>query len=148
MNPPPTGGHILSLPIEDPAPVIVDPPPTGPLGLAPCRSVGGRGVDGRSLAPPSLTRQGWGLCSQSLAAAGSLQQPLRGYLPCRPCLALLGSSAAHGAEAVRRAAKSAAGPRVARPPGLSSMRHGQMTRREASPSLTVVLYFGRKHLPA
>ena len=41
MNPPPTGGHILSLPIEDPAPVMVDPPPTGPLGLAPCRSVGG-----------------------------------------------------------------------------------------------------------
>ena len=78
-----------------------------------------------------------------------LWQPLRGYLPCRPCLALLGSSAAHGDEAGCQVSGGSTG-RAATGPffaaawpndskrGITIAYGGAVFREKASSSMTPV----------
>jgi len=77
MNPPPTGGHILSLPIEDPAPVIVDPPPTGPLG----RLGGGAWMAGLLRLQVSRVRDGGCARNPSPLPAACSSPPAPTWLP-------------------------------------------------------------------
>ncbi|KAG2583361.1 hypothetical protein PVAP13_6KG245706 [Panicum virgatum] len=84
-------------------------------------------------------------CRQPAAA----RQPLRGYLPCRPCLALLGSSVAHGAEAGCQVSGGSTG-RAATGPffdaawpndskrGITIAYGGAVFREKASSSMTPV----------